>query len=282
METLAPFEILYDSDSGAPLELPPEIAMLYGKLEFPTFPGKSHVVGNFVETLDGVVSLDIPGIAGGGEISGHNQYDRVLMGILRAWADAVVVGAGTLRAVPMHLWTAEHIFPQMSETFQTMRKLSGKSSTPLNVIVTGSGDIDPKLPVFTTGNVPVLVVTNRVGLEEIHKRPLSPSVHVEAVANEGRVKAQQVLDAITRLQKSEKILVEGGPQLIGDFLAEDMLDELFLTLSPQIAGSDESHPRPKLVEGHVFAPDQPKWANLVSVRRGGSHLFLRYAFQSLE
>ncbi|WP_201360899.1 hypothetical protein [Dictyobacter formicarum] len=61
-------------------------------------------------------------------------------------------------------------------------------------------------------------------------------------------------------------------------MTEQLLDELFLTLAPQIAGRDSATARPGLVEGHLFAPEHPLWGTLVSVKRGGSHLFLRYAF----
>jgi riboflavin biosynthesis pyrimidine reductase len=73
--------------------------------------------------------------------------------------------------------------------------------------------------------------------------------------------------------------VEGGPQLIGDFFAEACLDELFLTLAPQLAGRDSSSERPGLVAGKRFAPELPLWGSLVGVKRGGSHLFLRYVFE---
>ena len=68
--------------------------------------------------------------------------------------------------------------------------------------------------------------------------------------------------------------------MLGDFLAEELLDELFLTLAPQIAGRGASKPRPGLVEGHRFAPEHPLWGQLLSVKRRESHLFLRYAFRA--
>ena len=58
-------------------------------------------LANFVTTLDGVVSLGIPGQAGGGPISGENVHDRLLMGLLRVVSDAIIVGAGnSLRVTP--------------------------------------------------------------------------------------------------------------------------------------------------------------------------------------
>jgi riboflavin biosynthesis pyrimidine reductase len=87
-----------------------------------------------------------------------------------------------------------------------------------------------------------------------------------------------VLRAVRDARQIDTILVEGGPHLMGDFLAENLLDDLFLTLSPQIAGREAGSERPGLVEGRVFAPTNPLWGTLSDVRRGGSHLFLRYGF----
>src|SRR5690348_3054731 len=81
--------------------LPEDLAILYGgDLRFPEHGDRPYVIGNFVSTLDGVVSFEVPGKSGGGEISGFNQADRFIMGLLRASADAVIVGSGTLRDVP--------------------------------------------------------------------------------------------------------------------------------------------------------------------------------------
>src|SRR5215203_5322293 len=78
--------------------LPEELRVLYsGDLQFPAHSDQTYVIGNFVSTLDGVVSFQIPGKSGGGDISGSNAADRFIMGLLRASADAVIVGAGTLR-----------------------------------------------------------------------------------------------------------------------------------------------------------------------------------------
>jgi riboflavin biosynthesis pyrimidine reductase len=72
------------------------------------------------------------------------------------------------------------------------------------------------------------------------------------------------------------VLVEGGAHLLSDFVAERRLDELFLTLSPQIAGREAGLFRPSLVEGKRFAPANPVWTTLVSLKRNQDHLFLRY------
>jgi riboflavin biosynthesis pyrimidine reductase len=282
MSTLDPLDTLYEAQGGDDLPLPPTLAALYGRLQFPMHSGRPYVVGNFVTTLDGVVSLNVPGQSGGGAISGFNQHDRMVMGLLRAVADAVVVGAGTLRAVPRHLWTAEYVYPTLADEYQQLRSTLGKRGPPLNVIVTASGVIDLALPVFQSGKVPVLVVTTQEGAQRIGTHALPQLVQVAAIQQAGVLGAQAILDAVSAVHQSNIILVEGGPQLMGDFFAERRLDELFLTFAPQIAGRDESSERPGLVAGKRFAPEHPIWGTLVGVKRGGSHLFLRYAFEAAE
>ena len=66
--------------------------------------------------------------------------------------------------------------------------------------------------------------------------------------------------------------------MLGDFYAERLVDEQFLTLAPQIAGRDAGDRRRSLVMGKLFAPRDPLWGTMIDVRRGGSHLFLRYSF----
>ncbi len=84
------------------------------------------------------------------------------------------------------------------------------------------------------------------------------------------------------MSSGKLILVEGGPRLLGDFYAERLLDEQFLTLAPQIAGREAGDGRLSLVMGKTFAPRDARWGTLVDVRRGNSHLFLRYSFEETE
>lgn len=282
MNTLTPLETLFDAMDEHDLPLPPELAALYGHLHFPSHPRGSYVVGNFVTTLDGVVSLGESGKSGGGEISGFNKHDHAVMGLLRAVADAVIVGAGTLRAASKHRWTAQHIYPALADAYQALRSTLGKTQPPLNVIVTAQGQINLNLPVFQSGEVPVLIVTTQHGAERIHEQRLPASVQVSAASSTGPLSARAILQTVNTVRQCDMILVEGGPQLMGDFFAEHCLHELFLTLAPQIAGRDESVERPGLVTGKLFAPEHPLWGTLISVKRVGSHLFLRYAFETHE
>ena len=280
MNDLAPLESLWEAtfDPEMDLPLPAELHRLYGPLRFPPHQDRPYVIGNFVSTLDGVVSLNLPGKSGGGPISGEFQQDRMVMGLLRAAADAVIVGAGTVRAVRNHVWTPDYVFPQLADLYAALRAELGKEGPPLNVIVTASGRLNFDQPVFQSGEVPVLIVTTPEGRDAIDGRRPPRSVQVVAIDGACSLTAEVILGALSDVGKDDVILVEGGPQLIGGFFAEQRLDELFLTLAPQIAGRDDSVERPGLVAGKTFAPEDPLWGRLVGIKRGGSHLFLRYAF----
>jgi len=281
MNIMAPLETLYEVDQGNALPLPPELASVYGRLAFPPHPGRPYVIGNFVTSLDGVTSLQVPGQAGGGPISGFNPHDHLVMGLLRAAADAVIVGAGTLRAVPHHVWTPAYVCPALADAYQRLRAILGKPGPPLNVIVTARAEVDPGLRVFQSGEVPVLVVTTAARARHLRGLGLPPSVQVMEGENADRLSARSILGVVMRVRPSDLILVEGGPHLLGDFFGEQCLDEQFLTLSPQVAGRNGAPARPGLVAGKRFAPEHPLWGTLVGVKRGGSHLFLRYAFSSV-
>lgn len=78
----------------------------------------------------------------------------------------------------------------------------------------------------------------------------------------------------------ETLLTEGGPTVIGGLLEAGLLDELFLTVSPILAGRSAADGRPGLIEGIDLLPSREISAVLSSVRTHGSHLFLRYAIPS--
>ena len=206
------------------------------------------------------------------------------MGLLRAIADVVIVGAGTLSVDRHHVWTAERIFPELAHEYRRLRALLGKPAPPLNVIVSGSGRIDLGLPVFASGETPVLIVTTVAGAKRLHQQRAAESVEIRAVRHSatrggaGAIRSRAILDQVGRVGAGKLILVEGGPQLLGAFYAERALDEQFLTLAPQIAGRDTGDQRLSLVMGRVFAPRRPLWGTLIDLRRGSSHLFLRYSF----
>jgi riboflavin biosynthesis pyrimidine reductase len=277
--TLAPLETLFETKRGKVLPLPPKLARLYGCLRMPLPRSQPHVFSNFVTTLDGVVSLNVKGHASGADISGFIAQDRMVMGLLRAIADVVIVGSGTLGADRRHVWTAEAICPELADDYRQLSKALGKRGPPLNVIVSGSGEIDLRLPVFASGKVPTLIVTTTAGAKRLSKQSAPDSVEIRAIRSRaGAIPASAILDEVGRVRSGKLILVEGGPQLLGDFYAQRLLAEQFLTLAPQIAGRDAGDRRLSLVMGKAFAPRDPLWGKLIDLRRGSSHLFLRYSF----
>lgn len=286
---LAPFDVLFDDADGVAAPLPPALAALYGRLAFPTSAGRPWVISNFVASVDGVVAFNDPVPPGMGEIGASFPHDRAVMGLLRAVADAVIVGAGTLRSVPRHRWTAEYIYPPFAAPYAALRHSLGKPPAPLSVVVSGSGAVDTSLPVFAHADASALLLTTARGAEHLRGRPLAPQTRVviaeDATAPDARISALATLDAtLAALEPANSatpahaplILVEGGPRLLGRFVAERLLDEQFLTIAPQLVGRDDQYHRPGLIEGQRLAPASPRWARLVSARRAESFLFLRY------
>jgi riboflavin biosynthesis pyrimidine reductase len=202
--------------------LPEELTILYdGDLRFPAVDFKPYVIGNFVSTIDGVVSFEIPGESGGGDISGFNEADRFIMGLLRASVDAVIVGTGTLREVaPGHLWLAEYVYPEASERYARYRqgKLN-KLVPPLNVIVSGSGAVDLQKAVFHTGAVKTLIITSPRGAELLAKNGAAlTSAEVRAIeGEEGKIAPASILKLLSDEFGVKILLHEGGPALFGDF-----------------------------------------------------------------
>jgi riboflavin biosynthesis pyrimidine reductase len=278
---LSPLETLLETQHGRALRLTSNLARLYGNFRISQAPSRRRVFSNFVSTLDGVVSLQARGHAGGGDISGFSAQDRMVMGLLRAIADVVIVGAGTLKADPQHLWTPEDICPNLTDDYRALRIALRKPTVPLNVVVSGSGRLDLRLPVFTSGRVRTLVVTTAAGAKPLVKRKLPPWLKIHAVPRcRDMIPPSSILDAVGRLDAGKQILIEGGPRLLGEFYARRLVDEQFLTLAPQIAGREYGDGRLSLVMGQAFPPGATRWGSLRDIRRGASQLFLRYAFRS--
>jgi riboflavin biosynthesis pyrimidine reductase len=278
-EKLTSLETLFESSHGPALPLPARIARLYGKFRLPKPRSHAHVFSNFVSTVDGIVSLQEKGHSGGGDISGFSIQDRMVMGLLRAAADVVVVGSGTLDADAHHVWTPAGICPELARDYRRMEISLGKSAPSLNVVVSARGLVNMHLPVFTSGQVPAMIVTTATGAKRLGRQKVPSSVRICAVGRRtGEIPARDILEALGGVTAGRRILVEGGPRLLAAFYKERLIDEQFLSLAPQISGRLPGDARMSLVMGETFAPQDPLWGRLIDVRRGARLLFLRYSF----
>ena len=275
---------LIDSDKQyAGSALPQELRELYdGDLHFHTAgAARPFVIANFVSTLDGVVSYEIKDNSGGSTISGSNPADRFIIGLLRASADAVMVGAGTLHDVSAKsLWTPDSTYPDAKRLYVEYRvNTLHKPEYPLLAIVSGSGQLELERAIFRTPAMRTVVITTSAGSDELTRRGAAKldSVEVHALnSSSGSIAPLAILQLLQSRFGVKTLLHEGGPTLFGQFLAADAVDELFLTLSPQIAGRERDVFRPAVVQGVQFVPDSAPWFQMVSVKEQAAYLYLRY------
>lgn len=281
MSTMQPLNNLLDRESARDL-LTPELNRLYaGKLGFPESPADRPItIINFVTTLEGLTSFMLPGQEGGGEISGFNAQDKFVMGLLRALADAVVVGANTLRKEPEHLWTPAYISGEHTELFAELRRKLGKTRVnPLNMFVTGSGKVLPKhsLPaVFRSKDVESLIVTTDDGKKVVEQEFAGQAEPQVVTFGSGREVDLKAMMRHLRQIGVELLLVEGGAGFNGNIVDAELYDELFLTRAPQIIGTSKDHSRPLFLQGFSRTPQRALWHELVSIKVSGDYLYERY------
>jgi riboflavin biosynthesis pyrimidine reductase len=266
---LEPLQLLDERPGRLQVDLPDELVRLYGGgLSLP----RSCVYANFVETIDGVVAM--PAIERSNAIvSDESEADRFVMGLLRAVADVVVVGSGTMLASPKGTWRADRVYPPAAEAYAELRRRLGKPEHPAVAVVTAGGSFDPTHPVLDQG---ALVLTTERAASDL-RASVSAANEVVAV-NDGEWVDPAGAIAALRARGHEHVLAEGGPTLFTSFVAAGQIDELFLTVSPLIAGRS-GEPRLSLADGAELLPDVRVAGDLVSIRRHGSHLFLQYGFQ---
>jgi riboflavin biosynthesis pyrimidine reductase len=266
--------------------LPEELRIAYGgDLWFPPPSAqRPYVIGNFVSTLDGVVSYEIAGKSGGGDISGFDRSDRFIMGLLRASADAVMMGSGTLhQTAPEHLFVAGRVYPEARELYSNYRsEVLRKNAPPLHVVVSGSGRVDLTRAAFRTPGIRTLIVTTEAGAEILAASGAGSLGSTEVRPLEGPIIAPASILELLRAEFGVSLLLhEGGPTLFGKFVADGCVDELFLTVAPQVAGRNMHRLRPGFIAGVEFLPETAPWLDLVSVKQQGNHLYLRYDIQDL-
>ena len=258
-------ELLYEPEGLPSFELPAALAARYpGSLGFEA----PCLFANFVASADGVVA--IPSVEQSNKlIAAGSAADRFVMGLLRACADAVLVGSGTLAASPGGRWTPQQAFPEASAEYEALRSTLALAPTPEIVILSSTGALDPSQPLFEDG---ALVLTTDVGRTLLGDRlpaastvvALGPGSAIDPIAATGALRARG----------HRLLLHEGGPHVIGSFFAAGVVDELFLTVSPLLVGRALIDPRLALVEGADLLPGVH--TRLLGVRRDTDHLFVRY------
>lgn len=263
---------LWVGAEGAGRPLPPAWAALYDPWPLPDpGPQRPLVLANFVASWDGRVTFG-PARPGGGAVSDRDPGDRWLMGLVRARADAIVVGGSSLAAAGRHVWTPAAVFPAEAAAYAALRAQEGRAPVPLLVVVTRRGAFWAEAPALTDPALPVLLVTTPAGAERA-RAGVAGRPWVEVVVA-GEAAAAEVL-GLLHARGMRHVLVEAGPRLFGAWLAAGAIDVLFLTLSPRLLGAGEG--RLALVEGVGFPPEATPWLRLQAVHQAGDVLYLRAA-----
>jgi riboflavin biosynthesis pyrimidine reductase len=264
------FTVLAEDEDLPRWDVPVQLAELYGGaigLEEPC------VVANFVESLDGVVA--VPRLPRSHAVIGdESEADRFVLALVRACSDAVVVGAGTLLASPKGTWRVDRAHPPTAEALAELRARRGRPPQPLVAIVTTGASLDPAHPILESG---ALILTT-VGAANALQARVPAAAEVVAVNDADTVDLAAAI-AVLRDRGCAVVLSEAGPSMFGSLVASRLVDELFLTVSPILAGRADATARLGLVEGVELVPETRVTGRLRSVRTNGSHLFLRYSLR---
>lgn len=263
---------------SASRRLTPDLQALYdGDLVIPLHDGRPTVLSNFVTTIDGAVAL-LPGTRSGGrDVSGFSSTDRFVMGLLRAMSDIVLVGTWTVRKSRGSAWTPAGAHPETSEAFADLRDRLGLSRQPTAVVMTERGELDPGSTAFRDADAPVVIAAPGPVAQRLRSAGFPAHVRIEAFRAGLETASDRLLDIATRLG-ARLVLSEAGPHLTAELFGGGLVDELFVTIAPQLVGREEQAPRLALLEGVALWPSAARWGALASVRRSGDHLFLRYRF----
>lgn len=190
---------------------------------YPPRPRRPWIRANFVSSIDGAVTAD--GVSAGL----GTAADKRVFTILRELADAVLVGAGTVRA---ENYGGAKLGPQA----RAHRTSKGMSANPVIVVVTASADIDPRSRIFTDTAVVPVVITSSSAPQEA-RRAIS-ATGADLVEVSGDTVSTESIVAALDTRGLHRVLCEGGPGLFGQLIADDAVDDLCLTTSPILMAGD--------------------------------------------
>jgi riboflavin-specific deaminase-like protein len=212
---------------------------------------RPYTIANFVASADGRATLE------GRSAPLSSAGDRAMFHTLREKSDAVIAGTGTLRA--------ERYGPLIRDPEARKRRLeSGHDPEPLACVITRSGDVPIDIPLFADEDA-------RIVLFAAAPAPSVPD-NVEVVElDPGELTLTTALRHLRRHHGVQRLLCEGGPTLFSSLLHEELIDELFLTIAPKLAGGGRG---PTITSGPALteaARVQIRWL----LEQEGS-LFARY------
>jgi riboflavin-specific deaminase-like protein len=219
---------------------------------------RPYVALNMVSTVDGRASLG--GRSGG--IGG--EADKELFHGLRTTVDAVMAGAGTVRAERYRRLVRD-------ERKRKLRAERGLAEEPLACIVSGRLALDGEIPLLADPDARVAIVTSSAA--SLPKECRAQIDYVRA-AREGALDLSGAMSQLHDRFGVRALLCEGGPHLGAQLLAAGLLDELFLSVSPMLAGGDAVSETLRILSGPEFDP--PVALELVDLLSHESHLFVRY------
>jgi len=234
-------------------------------------PDRPHVMLNMVSTVDGHATLS----GRSGPLS--SRADRELFHGLRLAVDAVMAGAGTVRVERYG-----RIIPD--ESRRRLRIERGLSEEPLACIVSGRLALDVEIPLLADPAARVVILTASAA-----SLPASAAeIHYIRAERDGLLDLPGALVELHERFGVRTLLCEGGPHLNAQLLGAGLVDELFLSLAPLLAGGDPdgnpAHPNPahpealRILAGAELSP--PVALNLLGALEHDSSLFLRYGVRA--
>ncbi len=192
-----------------------------------------------------------------------STHDRRLMDELRARADAVIVGAGTVRhdGYPIVIRHGD---------LERRRLALHRTPAPVNVVLSHTLDLPRRAKFFTAPDMPRILFTTR---QAPAARIRSFSRVAEVVVLSGRTLDPRKVVAALHERKLRHLLLEGGGEVHFAFERAGLVDELYVTLTPRLIGGTGA---PSLLDGPGFLKKDHRRLELKSFRRVGDELFLRY------
>lgn len=205
-----------------------DLAALYGAVPRPAPEGRPWVLINMVASLDGATSVD--GVSG--SLGGDGDHD--VFSALRAVPDVILVAGGTARA-------EDYGPPMLPDDAQATRMARGQAALPRLAVVSGSLDLDPASRLFGGDEHPIVLTR---ATADNHRRTALDSVAEVVEAGTDTVAIAPALRLLHE-RGARVVLCEGGPTLNGQLLDADLIDEVCLTIAPELVGGDSK----RIVDG---------------------------------